>query len=207
MFAPKGGGGSSSGRGRVERRRRESGASFGERAYKRAAEREAEKAAEKAGKGGRGGLTDEQRAQREKERQEDRAYKLSERKRREEERIAREAERKAKEEERRQKQIDLANHKYKDSRIPPGFARKMVDAMHATPQAGISDVKDALNVDPEKVGTLPFSGPEKIAFIDYLKERMPASRLQVEEDGSGWYLDNTGRLYRIPGDDDYVKNG
>jgi len=48
---------------------------------------------------------------------------------------------------------------------------------------------------------------EKIAFIDYLKERMPASRLQVEEDGSGWYLDNTGRLYRIPSDDDYVKNG
>lgn len=198
MFAPKSGSEGSS-RSQVRRRRRESGGQFGERAYARAAEREAEAAAEKAGRRSGRGLTDEERAKREAERKAKEA-------KREAEKAAREAERKAKEEERRQRQIDLANHKYKDKRIPPGFARKMVDAMKQTPQAGISDVADAEQA-ADKAGTLPFSGPEKIAFIDYLKERMPASRLKVYEDGSGWYLDNTGRLYRIPSDDDYVKNG
>lgn len=201
MFTFKDGGGSDGRRGstrsRVGRRRREAGDKFGDRAYKRAAEREAEKEAEEAAKTDAYGRT--------------KAERIAERKRKEEERKAekakREAERAAKEQERRQRQIDLANHQYKDKRIPVGFARKMLDASKNAPTgyANVEDAEKAVQEGAVKPADFPFEGPEKAAFIDYLRDRMPAERLKVYEDGSGFYIDGQGKLYSLQSDDDYAR--
>lgn len=119
------------------------------------------------------------------------------------EKAQREGDRAQKEADRRQQQIDLANHRYKDKRIPVGFARKMNDAAKKAAQAGIADVKDAEKAADRAVD-FPFDGPEKVAFLDYLRERMPSSRLKINSDGSGWYLDGAGKLYHHPSDRDYV---
>lgn len=196
MYAPKDGGGSSgSSRAQVKRRRRESGQSFAARAYKRDAEKRAEEEAEKSAKTREKAERDAERKRKEAEREAEKAK--------------REAERAAKEAERRQREIDLANHRYKDKRIPPGFARKMLDAAKGAPTgyANVADAEKAVQAGEVKPAEFPFQGKEKAAFLDYLRERMPADRLKIYEDGSGFYIDGAGKLYSFQSDDDYVRNG
>lgn len=232
-FTFKEGGNSGSSRGRISGRRRESGASFGERAYRRAAEREAEAAAEKAKKKSSGGgsrLTDEERAKRDAEKKQKAAEREAEKKRKEAER---EAERKKREAERAERELQKAAERrisnpdqsggssggsrsgqsngpgVDDPRvegvITPAMQRAMTDAARGIKVTGADNVTDAEKAyfagDEEyrkaHAATLPLKGGDREEFLDVIRSRYSPVRIKIFEDGSGWFLDNTGLLWKF----------
>lgn len=203
---------SGSSRGRIAKRRRESGESFGKRAYARKAEKEAEAKAEKDAKERKKTTAEAEREAKRKRRE---AEEKAERVRREAERRERDLQIAA---ERRisnptqsgrssgsQSNPSRSGGDSAEGVITQAMQRDMTDAARGVKVTGADNVTDAQKkymagdeaYRKSHAAALPFKGPDLEEFLKVIKSRYSPVRIKTYDDGTGWFLDDTGVLWKF----------
>lgn len=192
---------------------RESGSSFQARANARAAEKKAEEDAKKREKEEAKAKREREAAAKKAEREKIAAAKKAERER---EKAKREAEREQKRREAAtrkgiQSPSGIGNQKWGEAtgrysgatsslKTSPGIEGQLDAASKNIKITGATDVSTAIKNaagDPAATAKLPLTGIEREEILQKIRDNYSPVRQKISSDGSGWWLDDRGVLWKI----------
>lgn len=90
-------------------------------------------------------------------------------------------------------------------KLPADIANKMSLIAADTDVTGASNVTDAIDAvvrggheyRKSRIAALPLAGDDREKFIQHISEAYSPSRVSMADDGTGWFLDDMGVLWRI----------